>query len=64
VVSFTPRPLYPQGKSLWYPLDRKLDNIRLNLRESVWEGVEWVHVAQDRDQWWDLVSTVMDFQVP
>jgi hypothetical protein len=24
VVSFTPRPLYPQGKSLWYPLDRSL----------------------------------------
>jgi len=24
VVSFTPRPLYPQGKSLRYPLDRKL----------------------------------------
>jgi len=25
VVSFTPRPLYSQGKSLWYPLDRRLD---------------------------------------
>jgi hypothetical protein len=24
VVSFTPRPLYPQGKSPWYPLDKKL----------------------------------------
>jgi hypothetical protein len=24
VVSFTPQPLYPQGKSPWYPLDRKL----------------------------------------
>jgi hypothetical protein len=24
VVSFTPRQLYPQGKSTWYPLDRKL----------------------------------------
>jgi hypothetical protein len=24
VVSFTPRPLYPQGKSSWYPLDRRL----------------------------------------
>jgi hypothetical protein len=24
LVSFTPRPLYPQGKSLWYPLDRRL----------------------------------------
>jgi hypothetical protein len=24
VVSFTPRTLYPQGKSTWYPLDRRL----------------------------------------
>jgi hypothetical protein len=24
VVSFTPRPFYSQGKSRWYPLDRKL----------------------------------------
>jgi len=24
VVSFTARPLYPQGKSPWYPLDRRL----------------------------------------
>jgi hypothetical protein len=24
VVSFSPRPLYPQGKSPWYPLDRRL----------------------------------------
>jgi hypothetical protein len=23
-VSFTPRPLYPQGKSPWYPFDRRL----------------------------------------
>jgi hypothetical protein len=23
-MSFTPRPLYPQGKSPWYPLDRRL----------------------------------------
>jgi len=25
VVSFTTRPLYPQGKRPWYPLDRRLD---------------------------------------
>jgi hypothetical protein len=24
VVSFAPRPLYPQGKNPWYPLDRRL----------------------------------------
>jgi hypothetical protein len=28
MVSFTPRPLYPQGKSPWYPLDRRLGGPR------------------------------------
>jgi len=33
------------------------------LREIGWEGVEWMHVAQDRDQWQALVNMVMDLQV-
>jgi hypothetical protein len=28
VVRFTPRPLYPQGKSPWYPLDRRLGGLQ------------------------------------
>jgi hypothetical protein len=28
VVSFTPLPLYPQGKSPWYPLNRRLGGLR------------------------------------
>jgi hypothetical protein len=24
-----------------------------------WENVYWIHLARDRDQWWDLVNTVM-----
>jgi len=24
---------------------------RMNLGETRWEGVEWIHLAQDRDQW-------------
>jgi hypothetical protein len=27
------------------------DNIRMDLREIEWEGVEWIHLIQDRDQW-------------
>jgi hypothetical protein len=30
------------------------DNIRMDLREIGWEGVDWVQLAQDRDQWRDL----------
>jgi len=29
------------------------DNIRICLREIGWKGVDWIHLAQDRDQWRD-----------
>jgi hypothetical protein len=37
-------------------------NIRMDLREIGWKGVEWIHLAQDRDQWWALVNTVMNIE--
>jgi len=40
------------------------DNIRIHRRETGWEGVEWIYVAQDKDQWRALVNTVMNPQVP
>jgi hypothetical protein len=40
------------------------DNIRVDLKEIAWEGVDWIHLAQDRDRWWALVNTVMNFQIP
>jgi hypothetical protein len=33
-------------------------------RELGWEGVDWIHLAQDRDQWRNLVKTVMNLPVP
>jgi hypothetical protein len=35
----------------------------MDLREIRWEGVDWMHLVQDRNQWWALVSTVMNFQI-
>jgi hypothetical protein len=40
------------------------DNIRIEFREIVWEDVDWIHLAQDRDQWWIVVNMVMDIEVP
>jgi hypothetical protein len=40
------------------------DNIRTDLREIGWEIVNWVHVAQDNDQWRALENTVMNLRVP
>jgi len=38
------------------------DNIRLDLKEIDigWEGVDWIHVDQDRDQWQARVNTVLN----
>jgi hypothetical protein len=39
-------------------------NFRMVLREIRWEGVDWTHLSQDRDQWWALVNMVMNLRVP
>jgi hypothetical protein len=39
------------------------DNIRMDLRKIEWEGVDWMHLAQDREQWRTLVNTVMNLRV-
>jgi hypothetical protein len=28
------------------------DNIKMNLRDTEWKDVDWIHFAQNRDQWW------------
>jgi hypothetical protein len=40
------------------PMHRWENNIRLDLREIGWGGVDWIHLAQDRDKWWAVVNTV------
>jgi hypothetical protein len=40
------------------------DNIRMNLREIGREVMDWMHLAQYRDQWRDLMKMVMNLRVP
>jgi hypothetical protein len=47
------RPLGKTGRS-WE------DNIRMYLREIGWGGMDWIDLAQDRDQWRAIVNTVMN----
>jgi hypothetical protein len=55
----------PEGKrSLGRPRRRWVDNIKLDLGEIGWDGVDWIELAQDRDQWRALVNTVMNLRVP
>jgi hypothetical protein len=42
------------------PKRRYEDNIRTDVRKVGWDDVDWMHLAQ----WWILVNTVMNFQVP
>jgi hypothetical protein len=35
----------------------------MDLRETGWDGVNWIELAQDRDQWRALVNTVINLRV-
>jgi hypothetical protein len=55
----------PEGMSpLGRPRRRWVDNIKLDLTEIGWDGMDWIDLAQDRDQWRALVNTVMNLRVP
>jgi hypothetical protein len=50
----------PLGRSIY----RWVDNIKMDLREIGWGGVDWSDLAQDSDQWKVLVNTVMTLRIP
>jgi hypothetical protein len=55
----------PEGKRALGRLRRRWeDNIRMDLREIGWSGMDWIDLAQDRDQWRALVNTAMNLRVP
>jgi hypothetical protein len=35
----------------------------MDLRKIGWEGVDWIHLAQDMDQWWAIVNMIMNLRV-
>jgi hypothetical protein len=39
-------------------------NNKMDLRKIGWGGMDWIDLAQDRDQWRALVNTVMNLRVP
>jgi hypothetical protein len=55
----------PEGKR---PLGRQrrrwAENIKMDLRETEGDGVDWIDMAQERDQWRALVNTVLNIRVP
>jgi hypothetical protein len=55
----------PKGKR---PLGRYRcrwkDNIKKDLRETGWGGMDWIDLVQNRDQWRALENKVMNLRVP
>jgi hypothetical protein len=54
-----------EGKrSLERPRHRCVDNIKMDLREIGWDGIDLIDLSQDRDQWRALMNAVMNLRVP
>jgi hypothetical protein len=41
----------PEGKRPHRKPRQRCEGIRMDLRETGWEGVDWMHLAQNGDQW-------------
>jgi hypothetical protein len=55
----------PEGKRpLERPRRKWVYNIKIDLREIEWDGMDWIDLAQDRDQWRAVVNMVMNLRVP
>jgi hypothetical protein len=54
----------PEGKRLLGRSRRRwMNNIKMDLRDILWDCIDWIDLAQDRDQWRALVNTVMNLRV-
>jgi hypothetical protein len=54
----------PEGRRpVERPRRRWEDGIKMDLWEIGWGGVEWIHLAQDRDRWRTVVNAVMNLLV-
>jgi hypothetical protein len=54
----------PEGKRpLGKPRRTCVDNIKLDLRETGWDSMDSINLAEDWDQWRALVNTVMNLRV-
>jgi hypothetical protein len=55
----------PEGRRLLgRPRRRWEDNIKMDLRDAGWVGMNWIELAEDRDRWRALVNAVMNLRVP
>jgi hypothetical protein len=53
-----------EKRPLERPRRRWVDNIKMELRERGRDGMDWIDLALDRDQWRALVNAIMNLRVP
>jgi hypothetical protein len=55
----------PEGKRpLRKPRSRREDNIKMDLIEIAWGVMDWIHLSQNRDDWWAIVNTIKNIRFP
>jgi hypothetical protein len=55
----------PKGKRpLGRPRSRWVDSVKMYLKEIGWGVMDWIDLAQNKDQWRALVNTAMNLGVP
>jgi hypothetical protein len=52
-----------QMRPLGIPRPSWVDNIKMDLLEIGWDGLDWIGLAQDRNKWRGLVNAVMNLRV-
>jgi hypothetical protein len=52
-----------EKRPLGRPRCRWENNIKIDIKEVLWEDVDWIHLVQDRDPWRALVNTVVKIRV-
>jgi hypothetical protein len=54
----------PEGnRPLGRPSRRWVDNIKMDLGEIGWDGMDWIDLADDRDQWRALMNMVLNLRI-
>jgi hypothetical protein len=58
-IKYSPEKLRVIGR----PVER-WKNIKMDLKKTDLEGMDWINVAQDRDNVWDVVKMIVNIQIP
>jgi hypothetical protein len=54
----------PDSKSFGRPRRRWENDIKADLKDRNWEGLDWIDLPQERQDWPALINSVMNIQVP